>query len=218
MNTKALHKLSYGVYAVTTSDEPFAGCIANSAMQISSKPATIAVSINKNNFTHDAILKNGRFAISVLSEQTNPQIIGTFGFQSTRTVNKFSQVAYQLKQGLPVLSSACAWFTLELQQQIDAGTHTIFLGQVSDCDIYSEETPMTYAYYHSVLKGKSPKAAPTYVEGSEFSVSDTITTTTTTEKNRYVCTICGYIHEAESLEADFVCPICKQPSSVFKKI
>lgn len=209
MNKSAFHKLSYGVYAVTAQDGTHSvGCIANSAMQITSNPPSIAISINKDNFTHSVIQKTKSLAISILSEQTDPVIIGTFGFQSSRDTNKFTATAYEMQNDLPVLQDICAWFTVEVTQQMDAGTHTVFLGTVTDCEVRSNTTPMTYAYYHAVLKGKSPKAAPTYVEESEQPF--------VSNKNRYVCTICGYIYEGESLPTDFSCPICKQPSSAFQ--
>ncbi len=209
MNKSAFYKLSYGVYAITAQDgnRPV-GCIANSAMQITSNPPSIAISINKDNFTHSVIQKNKCFAISVLSEQTDPAIIGTFGFQSSRDADKFTATAYEVQNNLPVLQDICAWFTVQVTQQMDAGTHTVFLGTVTDCDVHSDATPMTYAYYHAVLKGKSPKTAPTYVEESAQPAAQS--------KNRYVCTICGYIYEGESLPDDFICPICKQPASAFK--
>jgi flavin reductase (DIM6/NTAB) family NADH-FMN oxidoreductase RutF/rubredoxin len=211
MNKSAFYKLSYGVYAVTTlQDGKPVGCIANSAMQITSKPATVAISINKDNFTHDCIQRCGQFALSVLSEQTDAAVIGTFGFQSSRNTNKFEAIPYRLQSDLPVLETACAWFTAQVTQQIDAGSHTIFLGTVTDCEVQTEETPMTYAYYHAVLKGKSPKAAPTYVE-------ETPAETKPTEKKKYVCSVCGYVYEGDELPEDFVCPICKQPASAFRE-
>ena len=165
MQKNAFHTLSYGVYAVTTMDgERPVGCIANSAMQITSQPPTLAISINQQNYTHDIIQKTGKLAVCVLPEQTDLSVIGTFGFQSSREVEKFAEIAYDQKDGLPVLKQCCAWFTLEVLQQMNAGTHTVFLAKVLDCDCTTAQQPMTYAYYHNVLKMKSPKAAPTYVE------------------------------------------------------
>jgi flavin reductase (DIM6/NTAB) family NADH-FMN oxidoreductase RutF len=165
MQKNAFHTLSYGVYAVTTMDgERPVGCIANSAMQITSQPPTLAISINQQNYTHDIIQKTGKLAVCVLPEQTDLSVIGTFGFQSSREVEKFAEIAYDQKDGLPVLKQCCAWFTLEVVQQMNAGTHTVFLAKVLDCDCTTAQQPMTYAYYHNVLKMKSPKAAPTYVE------------------------------------------------------
>lgn len=165
MQKNAFHTLSYGVYAVTTMDgERPVGCIANSAMQITSQPPTLAISINQQNYTHDIIQKTGKLALCVLPEQTDLSVIGTFGFQSSREVEKFAEIAYDQKDGLPILKQCCAWFTLEVVQQMNAGTHTVFLAKVLDCDRTTAQQPMTYAYYHNVLKMKSPKAAPTYVE------------------------------------------------------
>ena len=165
MQKNAFHTLSYGVYAVTAMDgERPVGCIANSAMQITSQPPTLAISINQQNYTHDIIQKTGKLAVCVLPEQTDLSVIGTFGFQSSREVEKFAEIAYDQKDGLPVLKQCCAWFTLEVVQQMNAGTHIVFLAKVLDCDRITAQQPMTYAYYHNVLKMKSPKAAPTYVE------------------------------------------------------
>ena len=156
MQKNAFHTLSYGVYAVTAMDvERPVGCIANSAMQITSQPPTLAISINQQNYTHDIIQKTGKLALCVLPEQTDLSVIGTFGFQSSREVEKFAEIAYDQKDGLPVLKQCCAWFTLEVIQQMNAGTHTVFLAKVLDCDRTTAQQPMTYAYYHNVLKSCS---------------------------------------------------------------
>ena len=113
MQKNAFHTLSYGVYAVTTMDgERPVGCIANSAMQITSQPPTLAISINQQNYTHDIIQKTGKLAVCVLPEQTDLSVIGTFGFQSSREVEKFAEIAYDQKDGLPVLKQCCAWVHL----------------------------------------------------------------------------------------------------------
>ena len=164
MNRNAFTKLSYGVYIVSTWDNGRAtGCTANSAMQITSSPATIAISINHDNYTNQCIKESGRFAISVLSEQSEPSIIGTFGFFSGRTENKFEKVKSEIKGMMPVVSDACAYMTCEVINTMETDTHTVFLGKVLDADILQDDKPMTYAYYHEVVKGKSPKNAPTYI-------------------------------------------------------
>lgn len=164
MNRNAFRNISYGLYVISTWDEGRpTGCTANSAMQITSDPATIAISINHANYTNECIQKSGKFAISVLSEKSDPSIIGTFGFRSGREVNKFDNVAYQVKGYMPVISDACAYITCDVIDKMETETHTVFLGKVMDCDVLSSDDPMTYAYYHKVIKGKSPKAAPTYL-------------------------------------------------------
>ena len=165
MNRKTLQKLSYGVYLVTTSynGKPY-GCVANSAMQITSAPAQIAVSINHDNATHDQIAQSGKFALAILATDTDPTLIGGFGYRSSRDADKFAGVSCTEKDGMPVPDGAMAWITCRVVKLMDAGTHTIFLGEVTDCDLNREDgIPMTYQFYHSVIKGASPKNAPTYI-------------------------------------------------------
>ena len=164
MDNTALFNLSYGVYVITTWGEGKAtGCTANSAMQITATPATIAVSINHDNYTNKCIQESGRFAISVLGENTQPSIIGTFGFKSGKDHNKFDEVEMAVKGFMPVVADACAYITCEVIDKMETSTHTVFLGKVLDADLLKADTPMTYAYYHNVIKGKSPKNAPTYI-------------------------------------------------------
>lgn len=164
MNKNALRNLSYGVYIISTWDEGRpTGCTANSAMQITSDPATIAISINHQNYTNECIEKAGKFAISVLGEHSEPSLIGTFGFRSGKDFNKFDGVGYEVKGYMPVVSDACSYFTCDVIDKMETETHTVFLGKVTDCDVLKQDDPMTYSYYHKVIKGKSPKTAPTYL-------------------------------------------------------
>lgn len=164
MNTNAFRSLSYGVYVVSTWDNGRpTGCTANSAMQITSDPATIAVSINHNNYTNKCIEQSGKFALSILSEQSDPMIIGTFGFQSGENVDKFEKVPYELKAYMPVVKDTCACIICDVVDKMETATHTVFLGKVVDADVMKAADAMTYAYYHKVIKGKSPKNAPTYI-------------------------------------------------------
>lgn len=164
MNRNALRQLSYGVYVISTWDNGRpTGCTANSVMQITSSPATIAVSINHDNYTNKCIQETGRFAISILGENSEPSLIGGFGFRSGREVNKFDGVDFAVKGFMPVLLDACAYISCEVIDKMETSTHTVFLGKVADADMLKQDTPMTYAYYHNVIKGKSPKAAPTYI-------------------------------------------------------
>ncbi len=165
MNRKALQKLSYGVYIVTTADaEKKYGCVANSAMQITSSPASIAVSINHDNATHDKIMETKTFAVCVLPTDIDPMLIGGFGYRSSRDTDKFNDVSHTMHDGMPVPDTAMAWVTCHVTQTMDAGSHSIILGEVVDCDIVRDDAiPMTYLYYHTVIKGTSPKNAPTYM-------------------------------------------------------
>lgn len=165
MNSWALTKLSYGVYVITSwadGGKP-TGCTANSAMQVTSGPATIAVSINHDNFTNECIKKSGRFAVNVLGENSAPSIIGNFGFKSGRDSDKFAGKP-SLQDFLPMVDGAIACITCKVIDTMESATHTVFLGEVTGAEILNEtDEPMTYAYYHKVIKGKSPKNAPTYI-------------------------------------------------------
>ncbi len=163
MNKSALYQLSYGVYVISTWDQGRAtGCTANSAMQITSDPATVAVSINHDNYTNQCIQDTGRFTISVLGEHTDPGIIGTFGFYSGKDTDKYDKVESVIKECMPVVADACAYMVCEVIDKLETSSHTVFLGKVVDADVLKQDDPMTYAYYHKVIKGKSPKNAPTY--------------------------------------------------------
>lgn len=163
MNKTALFNLSYGVYVVTTWAKGKAtGCTANSAMQITSSPATIAVSINHDNYTNECIKDTGVFALNILGETVDPMVIGTFGFRTGRDSDKFEGIEPLVKGYLPVLPQAMSYITCKVINTLETDTHTIFLGEVTDADNLSSDTPMTYSYYHKVIKGTSPKNAPTY--------------------------------------------------------
>ena len=213
MNKNVFRNFSYGVYVVSTLDNNRpTGCIANSIMQNTSSPATVAVSMNHDNYTNSCIEASGKFAISILSEDSDPGLIGNFGFQSGKDINKFDTVSYETIGDLPVITDACGYITCKVIDKMETSTHTVFLGEVVEGDILKNEPAMTYAYYHKVVKGKSPKNAPTYIAEEE---------TKTESAAKWVCGICGYVYDGdtpfEELPDTYTCPICKQPKSVFKQ-
>ena len=168
MNKNVFHKLSYGVYVVSTWDNGRpTGCTANSAMQITSSPATIAVSINHDNYTNKCIKETGRFAISILAEDSIPLIVGTFGFRSGRDTDKFSEIKYSVEDNMPVVTDSCGYIACEVTDTMETATHTVFLGEVKGAEVFGDRDAMTYSYYHKVIKGKSPKNAPTYLPEAE---------------------------------------------------
>ena len=165
MNNNVFRNLSYGVYIVSCSDgEKYTGCTVNSIMQITSSPATIALSVNHDNYTNECLEKTKKFAVSILSEKSNPVSIGTFGFRTGRDIFKFANIPFEMKNEFPVIKDACGYLICEVVNKIETTTHTVFIANVTDGDILNAEVPMTYAYYHNVIKGKSPKTAPTYIE------------------------------------------------------
>jgi len=166
LNLKALHKINYGVYVVTSrNDGRFNGQIANTLFQVTSEPPRVAVSINHSNLTWEFIKSSRVFAVSVLCEDTPMTFIGRFGFRSGREANKLEGIDYRIgTTGAPiVLENAVAFLEVKVTKEIDVGTHTIFVGELVDADIISEKTCLTYEHYHQIKGGKTPKAAATYI-------------------------------------------------------
>jgi len=227
MNLKAFYKISYGLFVVSSKkDEKFNGQIANTIFQVTAEPPTIAVSINKQNLTHEYIEKSKVFTVSILSKETPMKFIGQFGFKSGRELNKFQDVNYKVGvTGAPiVMENTVAYLEAELINNLDVGTHTIFIGKVIEAEVIKDEEPMTYAYYHQVKQGKAPQTAPTYIKEEEKKEVKKI--------ERYRCTVCGYIYDPEkgdpdsginpgtpfeNLPADWVCPVCGADKSAFEK-
>ena len=157
--------LSYGLYIVASLDDVrLNGQGVNTVIQVTSEPPRVAVIINKKNLTHEFILNSKVFSASVLEESTPMIFLGPFGFRSGRDIDKLSKVDF--KEGItgcPLISEhALSVLEAEVIDQIDLGTHTVFIGNVVSSEILKKGSPLTYQYYHQVLKGKSPPNAPTY--------------------------------------------------------
>lgn len=217
MDLQALNNLSYGMYIVTTRKESKnVGCLINSAMQITSKNPIIAISLNKENYTNEVLKETRECALSILSEKTNPEVISKFGFLSSSETNKFENRNYKDIDNLPVVvEDICAYIIGEVIRVVDAETHDIFLIRVKQTEKVSEESPMTYKYYHEKLKGNSPKKAPTYQEEKVENQA----------ANRYQCSVCGYIYDDskeevkfEDLPEDWTCPLCGVGKDKFVKL
>ena len=189
-------------------------------MQITSQPATVAISVNHDNYTNGCIAQSGLFSFSILAEDSDPGLIGGFGFRSGKDVNKFDGVDHEMVAGVPVVKDSCGYVVCRVIDTMETATHTVFLGEVIDGKVYdSSRKPMTYAYYHQVVKGKSPKNAPTYLPEEDVAsevVEDKVEDVK--EPTRWKCQICGYEHEGEELPDDFKCPWCGQPSTAFHKV
>ncbi|MEA3506205.1 MAG: flavin reductase family protein [Elusimicrobiota bacterium] len=165
MDLKALYNISYGLYVVASKkDGKLNGQISNTVMQVTSEPAQVAVCINKENLTHEYIESSKVFAVSVLQQETPMKFIGTFGFKSGRDIDKFEDIDYETgTTGSPlVLPYTLSCFECEVKGRMEAGTHTMFAGEVVGSRVLKEGDPMTYAYYHKVKNGKASEAAPTY--------------------------------------------------------
>ena len=227
MNPKALHNLSYGLYVISSrKGARFNGQIANTVFQVTSDPPTIAVSINKQNLTHEFISESKVLTASVLSQDTPLSFIGHFGFKSGRELDKLKDVNYKLGEAKApiVLDHSLAYLEAKVINQLDVGTHTIFIGELVGADVLSEGEPMTYAYYHQVKRGTTPRTAPSYIEERKEAVP---------KMAKYGCSVCGWIYDPElgdeesgvapgtpfeSLPDDWVCPVCGADKSNFEKI
>lgn len=166
MNLNALHKLGYGMYIIgSRGGEKLNGQVANTVFQITSEPPTVAVSINKSNLTHEYIQSSKVFTASILHEGTPLPYIGNFGFKSGRDINKLEGVGYKIgKTRAPVFTDhATAYLEAEVIQDVDVGTHTIFIGRIVAAEVLTEDVCMTYEYYHKVKRGTTPKTAPSYI-------------------------------------------------------
>ena len=199
MNNKVMNKLSYGLFVLTAKDgDKDNGCIINTAAQVTTTPNRIIITVNKENYTHDMIKKTGEFNLSVLDESAVFDTFQHFGFQSGRDTDKFAEITFaRAENGIAYLTGECnAYISGKVADTVDLGTHTMFIADVTGGEVLSDKDSATYAYYHANIK---PSAKPV-------------------EKKGYICTICGYIYEGDSLPADFVCPICKHGAEDFKPL
>ncbi|MDP2729938.1 MAG: flavin reductase family protein [Dehalococcoidales bacterium] len=163
---EALTKLGYGVYVIgSRKGEQLNGQIANTLFQITSQPPTVAVSINKNNLTHQFIKESQVFTASILCQDTPLSFIGRFGFKSGRDINKLEGIGYRIgeTEAPIIIENATAYLEVRVSKEIDMGSHTIFIGEVVASEVISQEACMTYEYYHQIKRGTTPMAAPTYV-------------------------------------------------------
>lgn len=205
MNTKALDKLTYGLFVLTTHDEKKDyGCIINCAIQVTFNPNQICICVNKENHTHDMILKTRSFTVSSLSTSVKFETISNFGFQSGRKVDKFytfEDCRRNSNGDFYITAGTNCYISAAVNNVIDLGTHTLFVGNITEMEVLSEEPSCTYEFYLKNIKPQ-PQAVGTTSEG----------------KTIWKCTICGYEYVGEEIAFDFICPNCKHPSSYFVKI
>lgn len=202
MDQKAMYKISYGLYVLTAKENGFDnGCIINTAGQVTSTPNRISIAVNKDNKTHDMVHATGIFNISILAEDTDFKTFQHFGFQSGKNVDKFD--GYELKErsenGLYYITKGTnSYISGRVVQEVDLGTHTLFIADVTDASVLSDVPSVTYDYYQKNIKPKpeAPKAGKTV----------------------WVCKVCGYVYEGEELPADYVCPLCKHGAEDFEKV
>lgn len=168
MDLKALQKLSYGVYVVTSKEgDSFSGCTITTAMQLTGRePVKMMVAVNKENYTHELIQKSKKANISVLDNEASLELIGHFGFRTGKSYDKRQDVKYEIgKNGVPTLiQNAVACFETKVVNQIEVDTHTVFILEVEEAKILTDKAPLTYEYYHKEIKGLTPPKASSYIK------------------------------------------------------
>jgi flavin reductase (DIM6/NTAB) family NADH-FMN oxidoreductase RutF/rubredoxin len=226
MNLKALQQVTYGLYLVTSAKgAKLNGQIANTVFQVTSEPPAVAVCLNKQNLTHEFVHDGHAFAASILSQDTPLSFIGTFGFKSGRDIDKFAQVNYRIGEtGAPiVLDHTLAYLEVRVTKEVDVGTHTTFIGEVVAAEQVKQGQPMTYAYYHEIKRGTTPRTAPVFIEEKQE----------VKKMAKYKCLVCGYIYDPELGDPDggigpgtpfeqipdgWVCPVCGASKDQFEKM
>ena len=199
MNQKVMNNLSYGIFVVTAKEgEKDNGCIVNTGIQVTTEPNQIVLALNKNNYTHDMIMRTKKLNLSILSEKATIATIQNFGFQSGKSADKFVEFPFERSaNGITYVAKECnGYISAEVTQTVDLGTHTLFIAQVTDGDVIDDAPSATYAYYHAHIKQTAKPSA----------------------KKGWICTVCGYIYEGEVLPPDFICPICGHPATDFEPL
>ena len=195
-----MFNISYGLYIITANENgKDNGCIVNTVTQVTSDPNRIVVAVSKQNYTHDMIMRTGVFNASILTEKSKFDTYKHFGFQSGKEVDKFESITFKrAENGVAYITDETnAVISAKVVSTTDLGTHTLFLADVTDAFVLSDDPSVTYTYYQ-----KNIKTAPAPASA----------------KKGFICTICGYIYEGDTLPADFICPWCKHDASYFKPI
>jgi flavin reductase (DIM6/NTAB) family NADH-FMN oxidoreductase RutF/rubredoxin len=222
MDYNAFFKITYGLYILCSGDKDSGnGFISNTIFQVTSEPPKLAACCNKDNYTSEVIEKAGCFTVSILQQETDPVIFGTFGYKSGRNTNKMEGMDIKYGQtGAPiVLNESIAYFECKVTDKIDVGTHWMFIAEIIDAQLIDDsKEPITYDYYRNVKKGVAPKNAPTYIDKSKLEKSNKM-------KKSFKCNVCGYVYDEnkeelafEKLSDSWLCPVCGAEKSEFEEI
>jgi flavin reductase (DIM6/NTAB) family NADH-FMN oxidoreductase RutF len=200
MDNKALFKVGYGLYVLTAKDgTKDNGCIINTVLQVTDTPVlTGVIAVNKKNYTHTLIAKSGEFNISILTTETPFAVFSNFGFQSGRSADKFADntgIKRSPNNIIYLHEYSNAYLSFQVTDTIDFGSHSMFKANITDGEVLGNAESLTYAYYQQHIKPKPGE-----------------------QKRGYRCTICGYVHDSDTLPDDFVCPLCKHGAQYFTKI
>ena len=205
MDKKAMYKLSYGLFVLTAREgEKDNGCIINTAIQAASEPNQMSICVNKANYTHDMVMRTGEFTVSIISQKASFDLFKHFGFQTGREVDKFAgySACNRGTNGVYYVTEGTnAYISVKVNKTEELGSHTMFIGEITDMEVLTEDSSATYEYYMNHIKPKPQEAGKTQ-DGQTV----------------WRCTICGYEYVGEELPEDFICPLCKHPASDFEKV
>ena len=198
IDNKAFFKLGYGLYIVTARQNgKDNGFICNTVMQVSADPLRIAVSVSKQNYSHNMIKDTGKMNVNSLTVDTPFAVFEHFGFKSGRDTDKIYGGISRTENGIAIIEGVTnACLSLSVESYCDLGSHGMFICSVDGARVLSDDESMTYDYYHKFVKPKPQKL----------------------KKRAYVCKICGYVHEGDTLPSDFVCPLCKHGAQDFELV
>lgn len=195
-NKKITRKITQGMYVLTTLG---GGCVVDAVSQVSAGDfPLVAVAVMKNNYTNLLMHQNNTFAISVLGQDVNPEIIKTFGLNSMRDIDKFEKTEVNEVMNLPIIKDSLGYMICEKVDVIENETHTLFLGKLVEADVYQEKEAMSYSYYQEHK-------------------DELIKVKTESGQTAWVCKVCGYVYYGEVLPDDFKCPICGVGKELFEK-
>ena len=215
MDKKALHTLTYGLFVLTAKEgDKDNGCIVNTVQMLTSDPIRVVVFVNKSNYTEEMISRTGEFNVSVLERGTPFALFQNFGFASGRDTDKFAGRVYpRSENGLYyIYENSSAYLSCKVVGKHDYGTHTLFVGEVTETKRLSDKKSLSYEQYLTEVK---PQVKATPVVNANGNNADSATAAPVQEK--WVCKVCGYVHEGP-LPDDFICPWCKHPASDFERI
>jgi flavin reductase (DIM6/NTAB) family NADH-FMN oxidoreductase RutF/rubredoxin len=221
---EAFYKITYGLFIVSSGDTIKGnGFISNTVFQITADPPQFGVACNKKNFTAGLITKKKAFSVSILEQDTAPEILGRFGFKSGRDFDKLEGMSVKYGEtGVPiVLNAAIAYLECTLVNTIDTGTHLIFIGHlVQSVLLDKSKDPLTYLYYRQVRKGSSPVNAPTYIDPLKLEAAKPKGVF-----KKYRCSACGHIYDEEKegvrfseLPDSWTCPVCGSEKSDYTEV
>lgn len=195
-NSKITRKITQGMYILTTVG---GGCIVDAVARVGgTEQPLIAVSVAKTNHSHKLLADNDRFALSVLGKEADQELIQTFGFKSSKDVDKCKSCEIEEVEGVPVVKKTIGYMVMEKVDTIDTDTHTVYVGKMIEGDVLSDDEPMTYAYYQEHK-------------------DDLTKVKTEDNKTAWICTVCGYVYYGDEVPEDYKCPLCGLGKSYFKK-